>query len=79
MFIHGTIRCEKCGKEFEWDFSVPHHKGIENLFAESMPTTKRQEAFWPSKIEEHKYSLFVRCPYCDYRNTFIYDGELYPK
>lgn len=78
MFIHGTIRCEKCGKEFEWDHLPAQRLSGGQVFATGRSVyPKRQSLSNVYPIAENKYLLTVRCPCCDMLNRFEYETSLH--
>ena len=76
MLLTGTLICENCKSNIEWEYIVPQKLSEEFLQAETLDESKAHPVRM-CKMNENEYLLRLRCKNCDSVNEFIIYSERY--
>ncbi|MDD4781916.1 MAG: hypothetical protein PHT02_15115 [Tissierellia bacterium] len=67
----GVHKCEKCKREFEWNyFQLPRDENVHEI-----PTDLKLVHTY-KHLSNNKVSIAVNCPHCDYDNLFEIDTNI---
>jgi hypothetical protein len=70
--IKSTIKCEKCKRKIQWQYSLSPYNDITSTFAPFNLNENVVDANLIKRISNKNYKLQVFCTQCGYTNPFTY-------
>jgi hypothetical protein len=70
--IKSIIKCEKCKRRIQWQYSLSPYNDITSTFSPFNLNESIVDADLIKKVSNKLYKLQVFCTHCGYTNSFTY-------